>query len=29
VHEPRGRRGRSVDDATEQFVEATRTGAGL
>ena len=27
IHAPRGRSGRHVDDATERFVEATRTGA--
>jgi len=25
VHSPRGRRGRSIDDDTEQFVEQTRS----
>ncbi|MGH7231334.1 MAG: hopanoid C-3 methylase HpnR [Nitrospiraceae bacterium] len=29
IHAAPGRRGRALDDATEQFVEATRTGAGL
>ena len=28
VHRPAGRRGRTLDDATEQFVDATRSGAG-
>ena len=28
VHRPTGRRGRALDDATEQFVDATRSGAG-
>jgi hopanoid C-3 methylase HpnR len=28
VHKPAGRRGRTLDDATEQFVDATRSGAG-
>jgi hopanoid C-3 methylase HpnR len=28
VHNPAGRRGRILDDATEQFVEKTRSGAG-
>ncbi|TVR83174.1 MAG: hopanoid C-3 methylase HpnR [Rhodospirillales bacterium] len=28
VHKPRGRRSRSLDAATEQFVDATRSGAG-
>jgi hopanoid C-3 methylase HpnR len=28
VHQPAGRRGRTLDDATEQFVEVTRSGAG-
>lgn len=28
VHEPKGRKGRSLDDATERFVDATRTGVG-
>jgi hopanoid C-3 methylase HpnR len=28
VHKPAGRRGRILDDATEQFVDATRSGAG-
>jgi hopanoid C-3 methylase HpnR len=28
IHAPRGRRGRAIDDSTEQFVEATRMGAG-
>lgn len=27
VHEPRGRKGRAIDDATERFVEQTRMGA--
>jgi hopanoid C-3 methylase HpnR len=27
IHAPRGRRGRAIDEATEQFVEATRTGS--
>lgn len=27
VHEPRGRKGRAIDDATERFVDATRMGA--
>jgi hopanoid C-3 methylase len=27
IHAPRGRRGRAIDDPTEQFVEATRMGA--
>jgi hypothetical protein len=27
VHKPAGRRGRTLDDATEQFVDATRSGA--
>jgi hopanoid C-3 methylase len=27
VHRPTGRRGRTLDDATEQFVDATRSGA--
>jgi hopanoid C-3 methylase len=27
VHRPSGRRGRTLDDATEQFVDATRSGA--
>jgi hypothetical protein len=27
VHRPAGRRGRTLDDATEQFVDATRSGA--
>jgi hypothetical protein len=26
VHPPRGRHGRTIDDATEGFVEATRMG---
>jgi hypothetical protein len=26
IHPPRGRRGRTIDDATEGFVEATRMG---
>ena len=26
IHEPRGRAGRSIDDSTERFVEATRMG---
>jgi len=28
VHKPAGRRGRALDDATEQFVDVTRSGAG-
>ena len=28
VHKPAGRRGRVLDDATEQFVDASRSGAG-
>jgi hopanoid C-3 methylase HpnR len=28
VHDPAGRRGRAIDDATENFVETTRMGAG-
>ena len=28
VHKPAGRGGRTLDDATEQFVDATRSGAG-
>jgi hypothetical protein len=28
VHKPAGRRGRTLDDATEQFVDSTRSGAG-
>jgi hopanoid C-3 methylase len=28
VHAPAGRRGRAIDDTTEQFVDATRMGAG-
>ena len=28
VHKPAGRRGRTLDDATERFVDATRIGAG-
>jgi hopanoid C-3 methylase HpnR len=28
VHKPAGRRGRTLDDATENFVDATRSGAG-
>src|SRR6185312_12728272 len=28
VHKPAGRRGRTLDDATERFVDATRSGAG-
>jgi hypothetical protein len=27
IHAPRGRAGRSIDDSTERFVEATRMGA--
>jgi hypothetical protein len=27
VHQPAGRRGRAIDDATERFVEETRAGA--
>jgi len=27
VHAPQGRRGRSIDDATEKFVDETRMGA--
>lgn len=27
IHEPRGRKGRQIDDATENFVDATRMGA--
>jgi hypothetical protein len=27
IHAPRGRRGRAIDDRTEEFVEATRMGA--
>src|SRR5262249_7183048 len=27
IHAPRGRKGRAIDSATEQFVEATRMGA--
>jgi len=27
IHAPRGRAGRSIDDATEHFVESTRMGA--
>jgi hopanoid C-3 methylase len=27
IHAPRGRAGRSIDDSTEHFVEATRMGA--
>jgi len=27
VHPPRGRRGRAIDAATEQFVEETRMGS--
>ncbi len=27
VHKPAGRRGRTLDDATEKFVDATRSGA--
>jgi hypothetical protein len=27
IHAPRGRVGRSIDDSTERFVEATRMGA--
>jgi hypothetical protein len=26
VHAPRGRRGRAIDDSTEEFVDATRMG---
>ena len=26
IHPPRGRHGRSIDEATEQFVEQTRMG---
>jgi hypothetical protein len=26
IHKPAGRRGRTLDDATEQFVDATRLG---
>jgi len=29
VHAPRGRRGRAIDAATEQFVDETRTGSTL
>jgi hopanoid C-3 methylase HpnR len=29
IHTARGRRGRALDDATEQFVEATRMGSGV
>jgi len=27
IHRAQGRKGRALDDSTEQFVEATRTGA--
>jgi len=27
IHAPRGRAGRSIDETTERFVEATRMGA--
>ncbi|MCF6156994.1 MAG: hopanoid C-3 methylase HpnR [wastewater metagenome] len=29
IHETRGRQGRAVDDATEEFIEETRTGNGI
>jgi hypothetical protein len=28
IHGPTGRKGRKLDDATEQFVDETRMGAG-
>jgi hypothetical protein len=29
IHKPTGPRSRTLDDATEQFVDATRAGAGV